>query len=620
MAPAPTGCDGSRLAERYLRAFVLGIPIVYAILLALAWGRVGTRDLDQFLVFHELQSWNHQLFGLAKQWTPVLCSGLSLADEPQVPFMSLSMMLGYVFGPLAGLDLALLIYLGWGWIGAYLYAGLCSTESGQRLLAASLFIGNGFFVCRIGYGHIDFVPFLTLPFMLWLLHRICERPSNGSTQHHWQRLIALLALAASMSVAVDGSPVAILHLLFWIVCYALVLSVTTRSAAPILTVVLAGALVALLDAGYLWPMISAQFEFPRRTADSFTNPLSLAWFALLPVRGKLIIPAAGNGHELSIFIGPVIAIALWRYRTLVLQGLPRNLRAPLIVVSLISVWMGMGSLHVLHVPVALSPFDWLRPLPAFHSMGVTGRYWGFLALPLSLLGAAALRRFAFQQPNARVLRTWMLAALLLQFGFQVDVLADEAFAGQRRPPIAARPESAGDGASVRYVYGRRQLQGTLIAPRQGVIDCYDNDDFTHARMRAGPGLVQSISVDNPRQPPALTAHFADWDHIRIDAASPPHGDYGSRVVIAFNQAYHRFWKSSDCAVLPASSGNMVAVCDGAALARHPLDIRFHDALSTLGARVSLATWGAWLGAMLVLLAVSYAAVKQRDLPCSDNPC
>ena len=56
MAPAPTGCDGSRLAERYLRAFVLGIPIVYAILLALAWGRVGTRDLDQFLVFHELQS------------------------------------------------------------------------------------------------------------------------------------------------------------------------------------------------------------------------------------------------------------------------------------------------------------------------------------------------------------------------------------------------------------------------------------------------------------------------------------------------------------------------------------------------------------------------------------
>jgi len=118
MAPAPTGCDGSRLAERYLRAFVLGIPIVYAILLALAWGRVGTRDLDQFLVFHELQSWNHQLFGLAKQWTPVLCSGLSLADEPQVPFMSLSMMLGYVFGPLAGLDLALLIYLGWGWIGA----------------------------------------------------------------------------------------------------------------------------------------------------------------------------------------------------------------------------------------------------------------------------------------------------------------------------------------------------------------------------------------------------------------------------------------------------------------------------------------------------------------------
>src|SRR5262245_37926891 len=154
------------VAERYLRAFVVGIPLAYAVLLMLAWHRVGTRDFDQFLVFHELQDWNHQLFGLAKQWTPVLCSGLSLGGEPQVPFLSLSMLLGYVFGVLPGLDLAVPCYLAWGWIGAYLYAGLCTSVRSQRWLAASLFIGNGFFVCRIGYGHIDFVPFLTLPFML----------------------------------------------------------------------------------------------------------------------------------------------------------------------------------------------------------------------------------------------------------------------------------------------------------------------------------------------------------------------------------------------------------------------------------------------------------------------
>lgn len=603
-------CERARLAEGYLRAFVLGIPLVYAILLALAWNRVGSRDLDQFLVFHQLQSWNFTLFGFAKQWTPLLCSGLSLAGEPQTPLLSLSMLFGYVLGPLPGLQLAVLIYLAWGWIGAYLYCGLCTSVRAQRLLAASLFIGNGFFVCRIGYGHIDFVPFLTLPFMLWLLHRVCE-PRAAERAQRWRlNALAILALAATLSLVVDGSPVSVIHLLFWIVCYALVLAVTTRSCVPVLVVALAGAIAAAADAGYLWPMVNAQVDFQRRTADTFTNPLALPWFTLLPVRGKLIQPATGNGHELSVFIGPVIAIALWRYRKELLPGLPRNLRAPLIVVSLVSIWMGMGSLHALHVPVALSPFDWLRPLPGFRSMGVTGRYWGFLALPLSLLGAAALRRFAFALPDVRSLQGWMIFALLLQLGFQVEVIATQAFPGRSYSQIDARSWFAANEAGVRYVYCRHQLQGALIAPRMGVIDCYDNDDFTHADMRPSSDLVQTARVGETGEPLPLAAGFVTWNHIRISSAQPraERANDRSRVVVVLNQAYHKFWHSPDCDLAPAARGNMVATCDSRAIARRPLDLEFHDPVSALGARVSLAAWPTLLGALLALLTFGPAAV------------
>jgi hypothetical protein len=593
------------MARRYLQAFALGIPLVYAMLLALAWNKVGTRDFDQFFVFHQLQDWNYQQFGFAKQWTPLLCSGLSLAGEPQVPLLSLSMLLSYAFGPLVGLDLAIILYLAWGWIGACLYAGLYRTAPTQRWLAASLFIGNGFFVCRIGYGHMDFAPFLTLPFMLWLLHRICERPKNEPTQRWRQTAIEVLTLAATLSVAVDGSPVAIIHLAFWVTCYALVLTLTARSAMPLFAVLLAVAIAALLDAGYLWPMIDAQFDFPRRTVDTFTNPLALPWFALLPVRGKLIVPATGNGHELSVFVGPVVALALWRYRRQVLQELPRTLRTPLIVVSAISILMGMGSLHALHVPIVLSPFDWLRPLPAFRSMGVTGRYWGFLALPLSLLGAAALRRFAFALRDPRSLRRWMVVGLLLQFGFQIEVLADQAFAGHPRSIVDVRSALAASSADIRYVTARHELQGSLIGPRQGVVNCYDNDDFTRADMRTGSALVQAARVTPSDTPANATAQFADWNHIRIASAfgaSP--GAAGARASIVLNQAYHRRWSSNACTIASSAHGNMVATCDVAALARHPLELRFHDPVSALGARVSLAAWPAWLGTMLALLSFS----------------
>src|SRR6202049_262415 len=110
--------------RRWLRVLSLGILAVYGLFFILSWNRSGPKDGDQFLVFHTLQYWNSSMFGIAKQWTPLLCSGLSMAGEPQVPFMSLSMALSYALGPLNGVKSALVIYLMLGWIGAFLYAGL----------------------------------------------------------------------------------------------------------------------------------------------------------------------------------------------------------------------------------------------------------------------------------------------------------------------------------------------------------------------------------------------------------------------------------------------------------------------------------------------------------------
>ena len=157
-------------ARRWLSALSLGIVAVYALFYVVFLSQSGPKDGDQFLVFHSLQYWNASMFGMAKQWTPLMCSGLSMAGEPQVPFMSLSMALSYMLGPLWGVKLAIAIYLLAGWTGAYLYSSLWLKLNAQRTLAAALFIGNGFFFCRLSYGHFDFLPFLLLPLMLWVLH------------------------------------------------------------------------------------------------------------------------------------------------------------------------------------------------------------------------------------------------------------------------------------------------------------------------------------------------------------------------------------------------------------------------------------------------------------------
>jgi hypothetical protein len=167
----------------------------------------------------------------------------------------------------------------------------------------------------LGFGHFDFIPFLILALILWVLHRGAEPTRDpfgiGSVL---RRLFTILLLGATVALVIDGSPVAIIHLLLWIGIYAGVLAASLRRTAPAAMFALAVLLAALLDAGYLWPMLQSQALFPRLTADRFTSALSLPCFAILPLRGK-VLPANGNGHELSVYIGPVLIYCLWRYRS-----------------------------------------------------------------------------------------------------------------------------------------------------------------------------------------------------------------------------------------------------------------------------------------------------------------
>src|SRR3984893_11958189 len=102
-------------ATRWMQALTAGVLSVYATFFVIFFHRSGPGDSDQYLVFHRLQYWNQELFTLAKQWTPVMCSGLSMAGEPQIPFMSLSMTLSYLLGPLWGVKIASIVYLALGW-------------------------------------------------------------------------------------------------------------------------------------------------------------------------------------------------------------------------------------------------------------------------------------------------------------------------------------------------------------------------------------------------------------------------------------------------------------------------------------------------------------------------
>jgi hypothetical protein len=537
-----------------------------------------------------------------------LCGGLSAAGEPQIPFASLTMLLSYLLDPLSGIVAAIGVYLILGWIGSYLYGGLWLTDKRQRALAASLYIGNGFFICRLAHGHIDFIPFLILPLALWTIHVVSDSAWVGTTAA--KRSLAIVLLGGLLSLTIDGSPVSIIHLLIWIGLYAIVLSWVRRSAWPLLSFLTAAAVASILDAGYLWPMVSAQQEFPRHTPDTFTGPWALVWFLLLPHRGK-VLPSNGIGIELSVFIGPFIALLIWRYRNR-LRQIHSDVRIPLLVVSLICIWLGMGSLHTIGLPSWLSPFDWLRPLPGFRSIGATGRYWGFLALPLSQAGAAALTAYAAQTPAGRARNAFLTALVLTQLIFEAQSVGSAWSHSHAYSNPSLQALYTGIPQQIERVYlptsrrrHHRVLQGELISPTRAVINCYDMDDFKRAPVASGNELLQDLQVfsSGTTPPPLVRADFLSWDRIQIAplAGSEPVDPSTLRgtVSLTFNQAFHRNWTSNSCAILEGSRGNLTARCPTTALV-HRIELNFFDPISAMGARVSCMAWATFPFCVLLL--------------------
>ncbi len=595
-------------ARRWLRAFWIAIVLGYVLLFAVGFPRVGIEDHDQQLVFQRIQCWNHEFFGLARQWTPVMCGGMSAAGDPQIPVLSPAALAGYVLGPFWGLRVVSILWFAVGFLAAFLYAGVWLRRREARLLAAALFIGNGFFVCRFGYGHLPFLPFLAFPLLLWAMHRAgpWARAVDGRPRlARW--LIAALGCGSLLALQLDGSAQGLVYMLPWIGIYALGLAWARRSVAPVVLYLAGVVLAAFLAAGFLWSLVDSQGINQRLRPDQFTNPLALLAFLLVPFRGNIPgIPTAENGYELSVFLGVIIAWALVRHGRSLLQRLPRDVRVPLLLTTGAAILFGMGSLKPLGVPGFLSPYDWLRELPGFRSIVVTGRYWGFLALPLSLLGAAALWRLACAQRSGHKLAALMLTALGLQLGFQAGTIAPKLMRSRLHEPVATRGMFEGAGEPMRYVLaGDHEFQGEYITPVTGVINCFNLIDFIRPEMEAGDGLIaRAFAGEQPLASHLLDARFLTWSNIRITLRGGWPGDApledNGVVRIVLRQAWHVYWGATVGSVEPHARGNLTAVVTRSQLEAGPVDLVFHDRISALGTRVSLVSWPVALLALVLL--------------------
>ena len=573
-----------RLRTTPTRALTLAIPALYLLVFAVFALRKGDTDWDQMIALHRLSLWNSKLFGWEKHWNPLMSGGMSLAGDPQVPIFSPSMLLTHVMPTAAAIKVAALLFLVAGWTGAYLLAAELGLPAGTAALAASLFSGNGFILSRLSHGHIDFLGTLTLP--LWLYGARFVLPREGETAGRAARRLcgAILAGGLLFALSTDGAPITILLLLVWVGLDSAILAIQKRSIRPLAFV--AGSLLAaaFLNAIYYLPLATNAMDFPRVRRGVFLDPLLFLWFLILPVRGK-VLPAPANGHEFSVYIGPVLAYLIVRFRREIAAAFDRSDLRRFVLASGLCLVLGLGAWTTLASWLPPGPFDLLRKLPGFETIGIPARFWGYLALPLSLAAAVALSSLESDACPLRPRRALWAGVFVFTLGFQALSLAPP-FLSERGRRYLSVPRMPSEVRRIENMPGPVTDQAMHLTPTRGVLEAYNNHDYVQGAIAPGSELVRQTRWTAGDPPLVATAEWDGWSTIVVTL---PEG--GGPGAVILNQNFHPRWRSSAGAATQSRRGNLAL-----RLSRHvppgtTIRLRFRDEASLLGKRISrISAW------------------------------
>ena len=353
-------------------------------------------------------------------FTPAECAGAPFQADPQIGYWSLPQILSFMTDPLSAVRISLFAYGAAGYWGAWLLARRSFQVSlPAALLAAGLFLLNGFFSARMAVGHLAFAPFMLLPAVCAVLLR-----APGASAISRPALVLRAVLCGVLLATLIQSGMVILLPQFFLAVAAVVLlhAVLFGWARGIFSIACGGLALGLaLCAGKLAASAALLSHFPRQNyplpglpgifGTAYVALRSLFWPFSTDLGGWIVHSRLiQDPHEFAYGVGlapPLLLLAAlvltWRqggWRALAPRR--RGLAAALALALL--------------MPLALNFYapGWtalLKSLPILSSSSTLLRWFAVLMLPAILGAALALDRLAGAMDGRGMpAGCWLLAA------------------------------------------------------------------------------------------------------------------------------------------------------------------------------------------------------------------
>jgi hypothetical protein len=356
-------------------------------------------------------------YGQLPFWNPWHCGGNVLWQNPQTPLLTPAYALVLIAGVPLGLKLTVLLHYLAGFAGMHvlLRRGLGVTSNLYVWFVAATFTLGGGAALHVAVGHLTFLPYFYLPWILWLF---IEALSSGSFRFA-SGAAALLALA----VWNGGIYIAVMAAVA-LGIFAVSAASSRREWRPVVMLAFVGVLVALASAPKLLPVLI--FAGDPRKVDIRAFPagpdlmsfemLLTSFFEPFQFRRMRLGGMKYGWHEYGNYVGTVaillaagsVVTALRRFRARE-HWLGVSLAATTVALLLIAV----GDFG------PLAPYSLLRRLPGVADLRIPTRYLLlFTVFAAATIGWAVGRRAGTEavplsQPLAVVL---ILATVMLAHG------------------------------------------------------------------------------------------------------------------------------------------------------------------------------------------------------------
>jgi hypothetical protein len=536
-------------------------------------------------------------FGQIPLWNPWMGGGSTLVGHPLGAVFSPSFLLVLPFGTVVGLKLCMALYLLIAQVGTFRLGRRQGLGVLPAALAALVFSWGGVFAQHLAHGHIGWIGYAWLPFVLLALEGSRERL-------HVQALVAGgLAVALSW---LDGNAYHYVTVPLLAGLWALGLAIEDRNLRPLAAVSVIGVLGLLLSAVELVPVAEMVRAYPRKTGleNNFygLSYAPTAWQLLHQAflsRSQAHTPDAWMPYVINVgaYVGvvPVLlaaAAAALRPRRVALVG----------VLFVLTLWMCLG-------PAA--PLDlWalLHHLPAFDSMQVPMRIRVLPLLLLALLAGHGLEAVVAWRPRAGRARV-VAAALVALVAVDLFLVNGPVYeVASAVPPIEV--ERRPDLVHLRRAPWKRVYEETAVRP------VWDNwPTASYPAIRANVGVLLDfwpltwpkapIAHDDPRHPGAEAWGLRPDVEVREVEITPNRVTVtvsGAGGTVLVNQNHHPGWRVVKGARGIARHRGLIAVV-GVPPGEGEFTIAFRPTSFFVGAGISIAaalgmaiaTAASWVG-------------------------